>query len=1545
LYERHCTEMQSSIRSLRSTGIPLRSHSKAFRWLIAASLFALPFLGTFVSAQGVAITGTVYAPNGVDPLNNVLVYAISTSAVTPGTGILAPLASGATCSASDPTAAGCETTIYAVPSGVSVYTYTAVDGTFTLSNVPEDTYTVVIQAGKWRRQFYNVTVGSGGLTGQSYSMPNMHGALSGPDGYGEIPKIAIVTGGVDAVECVLRDAGVADSEFTEPSNSGSINFYTGSSGPGAKISSTTAAEGTLVSSAATLDGYDIVMFPCQGTGSDSSVNKTNSTNLQSYANTGGRIFATHYSYLWLDNANTFQPSATSGVANWDLNQADPANGPATVNANFDNGKALGQWLQDLGSSTTLDEVQISTLRQDLTGVIAPTQSWLTLNSTGGIMQMTFNTPLGADIEGQFGRVLYIEYHVEDESNSETTGKIFPAECGTASPYPAKTPSQMTAQEKMLEYSLFDLSNFVTGVVVPTVSMGITTDPSSFNEGDTADTIAVDVTNTSSTVALPSNTILTVTLPAGITATAMTDSTGGWSCTVATLTCTRTAGLAASTSDSVTLTVSVSPTATAGATSTTGTISALLASPNFSTNVTDPLTVTINQHAVVTWATPAPITYPTPLSSTQLNAVGNTPSSVPGNYVYTDSGTVVSIGSVLSAGSHTLTVTFTPGSTYAGSYPGTGTATVILVVNPPPDATSTTTVAAFGAPVVAGSPVLGESVTVTATVADTTNPGTSPAGTVTFVDTVGSTQTTLGTVAVSGGSASITYTPTVGSNTVTSSFTPANPVQFTASADSTGTSFNVAAYSSAASSFAVGAATNPVYTGSPDTVTVTAVDAYGNVITNYAGPVTLSSTDSGAVYSAPTFTNGVGTATVTFATPGSQTVTVTAGSVTLTSSPITVAAPPSFVVTSFTDDSVGVAANCPAGGPSNGNGGDCTLRDALAAVAAVGAGTITLPTNLPTNLTVDSALTIPQDASIIGPTTGSGASQTNLLTISGGGASSNFPVFTVGSGVTNAAISNITITKGNSSTSGGAIENNGTLTLTDDTLSGNTAAASGGAINNTGKLTVIGSTLSGNTAGGDGGAVDNTGTLTLQNSTVSGNFGSLEGGGIYSSGTMTLSGDTISANTAGQGGGGVYNAASTQASTNLSNTIVSGNTQGTTLGGGAADDLDGTSNTNNGGNVVGISNGSAVNATAIQLAPLGSYGGPTETMIPLPGSPAIDAGLASSIASGVTTDQRGLPNTNTSYPGCSSSPCVDAGAVETNYSLNFISEPSTTVNQDSNFSSAVTLDESGNLFTAAAVPISLTLNGNGTLSNGSATTSSGVANFSSLQVSATGTGDTLTANLTLNPASSPVAAISTTSTSFGVGQESTSISASNATPTFSAGNQSVTLSANVTSSGGTVNAGNVTFTVLQGGTVIGTPVTSGTLSNGAASATYALPAGMAAGPYTIEATYNGGGPFASSSDSSQTLTVERAAAGVTLAPSSLSQSYTGSPISVTSTTNPAGLNVTYTYNGSSTAPTAAGSYPVVATVNDPNYSGTATGTLVIAKAAATVALTPSRLSQT
>ncbi|MDP3072585.1 MAG: MBG domain-containing protein [Opitutaceae bacterium] len=91
---------------------------------------------------------------------------------------------------------------------------------------------------------------------------------------------------------------------------------------------------------------------------------------------------------------------------------------------------------------------------------------------------------------------------------------------------------------------------------------------------------------------------------------------------------------------------------------------------------------------------------------------------------------------------------------------------------------------------------------------------------------------------------------------------------------------------------------------------------------------------------------------------------------------------------------------------------------------------------------------------------------------------------------------------------------------------------------------------------------------------------------------------------------------------------------------------------------------------------------------------------------------------------------------------------------------------------------------------------------------------------------------------------------------------------------------------------------------------------------------------SSTSAAAILTVAKAPATVALG--GLNQIYDGTPRAVTATTNPGGLGVFLTYDGSATAPTNAGSYAVVATIADANYTGSATGTLLVAKATATIA---------
>jgi pectin methylesterase-like acyl-CoA thioesterase len=97
----------------------------------------------------------------------------------------------------------------------------------------------------------------------------------------------------------------------------------------------------------------------------------------------------------------------------------------------------------------------------------------------------------------------------------------------------------------------------------------------------------------------------------------------------------------------------------------------------------------------------------------------------------------------------------------------------------------------------------------------------------------------------------------------------------------------------------------------------------------------------------------------------------------------------------------------------------------------------------------------------------------------------------------------------------------------------------------------------------------------------------------------------------------------------------------------------------------------------------------------------------------------------------------------------------------------------------------------------------------------------------------------------------------------------------------------------------------------------------AGTYTVVATVNDANYQGTAT---ATLTIAKAAATVSLG--NLIQNYDGAPKAATVTTNPAGVAVTVTYNGSTTPPTAIGNYNLVATVTDPNYTGGASGIFTI-----------------
>ncbi len=450
-----------------------------------------------------------------------------------------------------------------------------------------------------------------------------------------------------------------------------------------------------------------------------------------------------------------------------------------------------------------------------------------------------------------------------------------------------------------------------------------------------------------------------------------------------------------------------------------------------------------------------------------------------------------------------------------------------------------------------------------------------------------------------------------------------------------------------------------------------------------------------------------------------------------------------------------------------------------------------------------------------------------VTISGGGA---VRVFKVDSGVA-ATLAGLTIKGGLTTSNGGGLYNDGTITLTDVTVTGNSAGAGGGLWNN-GAATLTNCTISGNSANLGGGLSNGSdGTTTLTNCTVSGNTGTSDFGGIFLAGTVALDNTIVAANTDSAGG--------TASDIGGSGTVSgSNNLIGTGGSGGLINGVE--------GNIVGVASPG--------LAPLGNYGGPTETMALLPGSAAIGAGTA---VSGVTTDQRGA-----SRP---TSGAVDIGAFQDQgytVAVSSGSPQSTLVSQPFNASLVALLTEN---YADAPLPgatigfIAPRSGASATLSAGSAVTdASGLATV-------TATANTTAGTYTVTASATGV----TASASYSLTNE--------IQPSFAElTNQTITYGSTVTftgtlAAGSQAPAGEEVAVTLGGVTHDATIATDGSFSAQFTYANVVLNASSTA--YNVTYDYATDGAFGAAHGSSQ-LTVKPAA--LTVRANSVSTVY-GSPL--------------------------------------------------------------------
>jgi hypothetical protein len=392
-------------------------------------------------------SGKVFDPAGANPLYNVIVFipndVATLPAITPGT---------SSCNA-------CNVSI----GDYVAATVTDATGSFTLTNVPTGMgVPVTVQIGKWRRTT-TVNIPSCATT----TVPDGTLRLPGKKSEGDMPQMALLTGGCDDIGCFLTNMGIDPSEFTGPQGGGRVDVYQGlgNGSNGASLSNGTAGDCTnascpLWASKQSFEYYDMAILSCE-CAEQTNTNESAAayTNLRDWLNEGGRVLASHYQDTWFKD----NPSADlQGVATWlDGSTAldgGTDSGTYDLSTTFELGMQFDRWLGNLGGladSGPPPAMNLASVGTSVSTVNPPTTQWIYDPSTSpnDTKYLSFETPLGgmldADAEASpfyCGKAAFTDLHTTDSPVS--TVSSIPSGC---------TPAALTPQQKALEFLFFDLS--------------------------------------------------------------------------------------------------------------------------------------------------------------------------------------------------------------------------------------------------------------------------------------------------------------------------------------------------------------------------------------------------------------------------------------------------------------------------------------------------------------------------------------------------------------------------------------------------------------------------------------------------------------------------------------------------------------------------------------------------------------------------------------------------------------------------------------------------------------------------------------------------------------------------------------------------------------------------------------------------------------------------------------------------------------------------------------------------------------------------------
>jgi hypothetical protein len=182
--------------------------------------------------------------------------------------------------------------------------------------------------------------------------------------------------------------------------------------------------------------------------------------LVDFTSRGGRFFATHWNFVWLDAIDPFR-----GTAQWATQmqhdtfpEPDPL--PAMIDTSFPKGMAFAEWLGVVGALAGPDRIDIFNPRNDVAAAVAPARRWIYTPTPSTVQHYTFNTPVGVAEDQQCGRVVFSSFHVTANIPGmfpHTGGMRFPTEC---------TNAPLTPQEKVIVFMLFDVAGCITPDIPP-----------------------------------------------------------------------------------------------------------------------------------------------------------------------------------------------------------------------------------------------------------------------------------------------------------------------------------------------------------------------------------------------------------------------------------------------------------------------------------------------------------------------------------------------------------------------------------------------------------------------------------------------------------------------------------------------------------------------------------------------------------------------------------------------------------------------------------------------------------------------------------------------------------------------------------------------------------------------------------------------------------------------------------------------------------------------------------------------------------------------